>query len=312
MRELDDTMLTCFALRQTDFLFRCLTLASALWFFGHPPSSVGAETAKDRADARRDYELKVKEDELAMRDLDLKLKAYRLTKFGSIGTALALVFGYIQYRKADRWKRAEFLAREMKEFFDDLDIRNVLLMIDWAPRRINLFLKEDEDTKNYPKVTRELQVSALVPHTLRVSDGGSDPQADQDQESEIAALDGRKSTFSMEEARIRDSYDRFLDHLERFASYLQSGLVSKRELDPYLRYWIKDIAAHTDNADDAAWTCALLAYIEFYDFTKVQQLFSKYGYDITTSGTIYEKQSAAVKNLEMVRKLREACQEAKR
>ena len=115
----------------------------------------------------------------------------------------------------------------------------------------------------------------------------------------------------MEEARIRDSYDQVLDYLERLASYALSGLVAKKELDPYLRYWIEDIAAYTDNADDAAWTCTLLAYIEFYSFKQVQQLFREYGHDISTSGTLFERQSGVMRDQELARKLREACQGAK-
>jgi len=87
--------------------------------------------------------------ELAKRDYELKVAGFWLT----------LVWR-LQYRKADQWKRAEFLANEMKEFFDDPDVRNVLTMIDWGQRRVDLFHSPDANTTKYPEVTPALQVSA--------------------------------------------------------------------------------------------------------------------------------------------------------
>lgn len=243
-------------------------------------------------------------NQIAQREYELKVKEHQLTIFGLIGTVIALVFGYVQYRKADRWKRAEFLAKELKEFFDDPDVKNVLLMIDWGSRRINLLHIDDKNPERYPLVTRRLQVSALMPHTLLVSNGGSD--AEGEKMSESSGSEDWTSKFSVEEARIRDSYDRFLDYLERFASYVQSKLVSVKEIDPYLRYWINDIAAYTENADDAAWTCTLFSYIEFYGFSKVQDLFRRYGYGISRSEELFRAQSKVMIDQKLAVDLRDA------
>ena len=298
-----DAMHPRFKLRQRPSMLCSLAFTWALCFFTCASSANGAETAKEASPfAQREYDLKVKE-------FQLKQTEHVLSLLGVGGTAFALVFGFFQYRKADQWKRAEFIAKEMKEFFENADVQNVLLMIDWAPRRINLFHEKENDPKKYPRITRDLQVSALEPHTLRVSDQGSDGQTDQESEG-IGAVD-RTSKFSMEETRIRDSYDRFLDHLERFASYLESGLVSKAELDPYLRYWIDDIAELTQNPTDAAWTCALLAYIQFYDFTKVQLLFAKYGHPIEVPGPVFDEQGKKVQDENLVTKLCEALRRKK-
>jgi len=243
-------------------------------------------------------------NQIAQREYELKVKEHQLTTYGLIGTVIALVFAFVQYRKADQWKRAEFLAKEMKDFFDDPDVKNVVLMIDWASRRVNLLQIDDKNPNQYPMVTRKLQVSALRPHTLLTSDGGSDSQGDN--KSEYSASVDWMSKFSTEEAKIRDSYDRFLDYLERFASYLQSKLVSVRELDPYLRYWIEDIASYTENPDDAVWTCALMTYIEFYGFSKVQDLFQRYGHNISRSGELFAKQLKVMTDQELAKKLRDA------
>ena len=247
-------------------------------------------------------------------DYLLKVKQYQLSLIGLVGTAIAIAFGMFQYWRAEQWKRAEFLAREMKTFFDDPEVKNVLTMIDWAPRRINLFHIEDIDSKKYPIVTRKLQVSGLRPHTLVVKDG-SDPESEavpESADSEQSQDASKRATYAREEVCIRDAYDRFLDYLERFSSYLQSGLLAKKGLNPFLKYWIDDIAALTTNADDAEWTCALFAYIEFYGFENVQKLFRKYGYDIKVYGKLFQKLSAVIPDAEIPRQLVEACRKAQR
>src|SRR5436309_1053470 len=95
-----DAMRLEFALRQTVFLSGCLTFAWAFCFLTHPPTTNAAEAIKEANPfAQREYDLKVKEHEL-------KRKEHWLSMLGSGGTAFALVFGYLQYRKADQWKRA--------------------------------------------------------------------------------------------------------------------------------------------------------------------------------------------------------------
>src|SRR2546429_1260550 len=130
---------------------RYLSVAAIVWLFGLLWSLGGDASKENKENQQREYDLKVQEHELSRRDYELKIKGYWLTVVGSFGTACALVFGYFQYRKADRWKRAEFLAKEMKGFFSDPDVRNVLMMIDWAERRINLLLIDNKNSKRYPR-----------------------------------------------------------------------------------------------------------------------------------------------------------------
>jgi hypothetical protein len=78
-----------------------------------------------------------------------------------------------------------------------------------------------------------------------------------------------------------------------------------------LRYWIDDIAELTQNPADAAWTCALLAYIQFYDFTKVQLLFAKYGHPIAVPGPVFDEQGKKVQDENLVTKLCEALRRKK-
>jgi len=192
------------------------------------------------------------------------------------GTICALYFGFRQYKRAEQWKRAEFVAKEIKEFESDPIVRNVLQMIDWGERRVNLFQKENTDYEEYIKVTREDQWRALLPHRLKEAY----PSIHIDEKAV-----GEKR-YTSTETKIRDSYDVFLDYLQRFGNFIEAKLVSPNELRPYLIYWLESIA-YGDSPEDINWRCALLGYINYYKFSGVVRLFQVYGIDISPEGEIF-------------------------
>jgi hypothetical protein len=118
---------------------------------------------------------------------------------------------------------------------------------------------------------------ALLPHTL-VGDLGSD----------IEATTSTQQRFTVAQVAIRDCYDAFLDGLERFSSYVVTGLIDRADLAPYLSYWIEDIHAATNDPEDAAWCATLLTYIAFYRFTGVQSLFAAFDRAIDPASAAYQ------------------------
>jgi hypothetical protein len=119
----------------------------------------------------------------------------------------------------------------MKDFFEDDRVQRTLQLIDWGVRRIQLSAPEGESSGKVV-VTRALQVRALRPHTFLQPDASDSDAADSD--SEMVAADGEMAGESTEgyvekfepaEVAIRDCYDTFLDGLERFSSYIRTGLV---------------------------------------------------------------------------------------
>ena len=198
---------------------------------------------------------------------------------GLLGTLAAAVVAVITFRRTEKWKRAEFLAAKMKEFFDDRRVQQAMTLIDWGSRRV-LLLDATASDGGVVRVTRQLQTRALLPHTLVDATAGSDGEGDCD-----GAVPMRR--FSPEEAAIRDRYDAFLDGLERFAGYVQSGLVAAQDLRPYVGYWVDDIHAPTKDVEDAEWCAALLTYIHFYRYSGVQQLFTDFQRDISPGSAAY-------------------------
>ena len=189
------------------------------------------------------------------------------------------------FLRSERWKEAEFLAREMKDFFGNERVHAALIMVDWGLRRVKLLEGTDDDGGNV-MVDRMMQVRALRPHVLLMR--GSD---------EIG-----KGRFTREEAAIRDHYDALLDGLERFGNYLSTKLVRVESMEPYIGYWLEDIHSEAENPADAAWTVALLTYIDFYRFRGVQDLFKAAGRPIDPGSEAYLRSLAQMEDRDLAEK----------
>ncbi len=165
-------------------------------------------------------------------------------------TMIAFLFGVYQYHLTQKWKKMEFVAALIKEFTAAPEVKNVMKMLDWYEREILLF-PEAEGQSRFVFITDEIMSDALVPH------------------------DGHMN-FSREQVAIRENFDVFLDHLETFEHFIAAGLVSKREFEPYLTYWI-DLIASSSKKRPVQGMDRLRGYIHFYDFTGVQGLCARYG-----------------------------------
>lgn len=215
-----------------------------------------------------------------------------------LGASMAFGVGLLQYRRAQRWKRAEFLAQEMKDFFATARVRRALLLIDWGRREIQL-LEDRPVNESWVTVTREMQTMGLRPHVLLDRTGSDSETFTADKHKKGAFRDG----FTQPEAALRDCYDAFLDGLEKFGSYVKADLTDVSSLRPYIGYWIHEIASPTENADDAGWCAALLTYVSFYHFENVLWLFDAFGNSIRPSSPNYRSFLSLMTNQELASQL---------
>ncbi len=223
--------------------------------------------------------------------------------FGFIGAILAFSLAIIQYLKSARWKRMEFIANEVKEFEADPVVQNALMMIDWGTRKINLNLVPNPTESDLIIIEREDQWKALLPHSLK------DKEKYPEYQSEKFAVKNPKNTesnsteksrnpyrFSVEEAKIRDTYDIFLTRLDRFSTFIDAKLIDADELRPFINYWIDAITKNTEPEKDAEWRCALLTYIIFYEYSGVQSLLKRYGININPKENPYQEIKSSIKD----------------
>jgi hypothetical protein len=199
---------------------------------------------------------------------------------GYVAAAITFILGLIQYWQAQRWKRAEFIANETKEFFANPLVKNALMMIDWAQRKIPLSISTNlADPTTWPVVTRETQCLALRHHS-------ETPE----QLDAISSGAGNDLTgFTAEQAAIRDSFDAFLNGLDRFGALLSTGLIKRSDLEPYMGYWVSDIVAPAANPVEAEWSARILAYIHLYGFDGVKRLFAEFGHKIDPNGQPFQQ-----------------------
>jgi len=173
--------------------------------------------------------------------------AHLLTLVALVGTFTSIAVGIFQYRKAQHWKRAEWVAQEMKVFFGQAQVQNALLMIDWGKRRIPLFPFRENAEDRYVEITDDVIRDALLPHEERQG-------------------------FNQTEESIRDCFDCFLDGLERYESYVGAKLVTRADLEPYLSYWCYQITTAREGDPKVDRLVQLRKYITRYGYLGANRL----------------------------------------
>ena len=168
------------------------------------------------------------------------------------GTAVAFGVGIWQYARAQRWRRSEWVAQEFRSFAQDPMVQAALRMIDWGDRRVRLFPDNAGPEGELVRVTDDMVARSLQHHSQR------------------------PNGFSPHEAAIRDTFDRFLDGIERFEAFRQARLVTAADLKPHLAYWLHHIRFAKAGDPSVERLVQLRSYIESYGYTGVQTLFGCY------------------------------------
>lgn len=169
-------------------------------------------------------------------------------------TGAALVFGtgLWQYRKSQNWKRHEFVASEMKAFYDDTAVKAAMSMLDWRKKKMTLFKFRNENDLERVVVDYEVVASAL----------GTDVEMQYDKR----------------QSAIREIFERFLEFLARFDGFVEARLVRKKDLNPYLDYWVKLISGQDVHSPQATEKVLpqLWKFIDYFGYRDVRRLVSRY------------------------------------
>jgi len=159
-----------------------------------------------------------------------------------IVATLTLIKAIIEYRRNQLWKESEFLSKEVKDFFSDEKVKTVLTLLDWNARKIMINGKE-------VRINDDFLVEALKTHN-------------------------KKSRFTIEEAHCRDLFDNFFDKLSQFNIHCKNGLVTEDKIFNYFEYYF-NILTSSERKTKEFQRC-IDNYIDYYDYTNVKDLLSKY------------------------------------
>ncbi|MGE4480140.1 MAG: hypothetical protein AB7E76_14260 [Deferribacterales bacterium] len=132
----------------------------------------------------------------------------------------AFVFGIVQYMRAQKWKKAEFAAKEIEKFQNDPDIKFARLLLDSDGRslRVPESLKNEDDTEEFLIHTWEKMEKAL--------DAGWWP-------------DDREG-YSTEDMLYRDAFDRLFSFFCTIYYHLDRNLIVLEDVG-ILEYWLERI-----------------------------------------------------------------------
>ena len=166
----------------------------------------------------------------------------------SIGAAMA-IFTYI---KAQKWKKVEFLAKVMKEFYEDFNVKRALLMLDWSVFKIPL-ANGEIDKKEYFLFSDKLLLSALIHHEEKLN-----------------------GAFTQEEALIRLLFDTLFEKLTTIQNYLDNRLFSFKDLKPHLVYYMKIIGDPESKRKDDVVRKQIISYIQNYQESQTMRLIERF------------------------------------
>ncbi len=165
--------------------------------------------------------------------------------------------GLMEYRRAQRWKRAEFLSREMKEILGDFNVKRALLILDWYTYRIPL--KENAKEKNEFFVYKdELLQKALIHHSDMTSD-----------------------KFGTVNATIRHIFDSLFERLTILQNHIDNDLFTVADLKPYLGYYLDIIGNPENDLKKGKPRNMIWHYLFAYRYHDVIRLLASCGYPIS-------------------------------
>ena len=172
--------------------------------------------------------------------IDLATKLWAILVFG---------IGLYQYWIAQKWKKTEFVAQQMKDF-DSAPYTSVAFrLIDWED-----WVVQVPGEKAKLTVTDEFLCKAL-----RQEDDGE---------------------FDDDEAYVRECFDAFWGGIDRFASFVDYGLLTREDLVPYLEYWVRIILGLKEHRT-AKVRRAISNHAEHRGFYRAIKLVSELGRDIS-------------------------------
>lgn len=170
-----------------------------------------------------------------------------------LGAAVAFVIGLQQYREDQRWRRLEFVTQRLADFESRPEIRMARLILEYPRPTICLFGGEPgAPGAACTTVTDSLLVSALATSTTA------------------------PERLSVEETRIVEILDQFLNTLEQVDFLLEGGFLGDEREHPTVAYWISLVGDRDWIARPPPVQEALCDYLARYEYTGTRDLVLSY------------------------------------
>ena len=156
--------------------------------------------------------------------------------------------GLAQYRKGQKWKRAEFASRLLERLREEWALQFCCYVLDYSSRRI----KAPDEYEGF----KGNDDGAFV-HTV-------------ERLEEAMKTEEERQVFEWPLIVYRDSFDRFFQYLENLDHYINIGLIETKDITP-IRYWLQQVNHYRFN-DKQVFT----NFLEHYQYTGVFSLMKKF------------------------------------
>jgi hypothetical protein len=204
----------------------------------------------------KQLQVSTQQAEIAARQAETSSRSYAVAA-GAAERAAA------QAAEQQKWKKAEFLANQVKDFFGDESVERTVYMLDWHIRKLVLADDDDEEVL-----------------TLHDDAAGSEAEQMENLRDEFLAKNRAvviskalrthhtDSRFTELEALVRDNFDWLFFRLGQFQHMIQSELFTYDEVDIHLSYVLDLISGGLRNVSPDV-TNAIAEYVREYDFPAV-------------------------------------------
>lgn len=163
--------------------------------------------------------------------------------------------GLKQYREAQAWKRADFVAAEAEKLFASDAASTAFLLIDYSEIRLDQYGKRTADQTSH--IFTDAETTRALANHLEFKEG--------------------IECFNEHEMLIRTSFDALLTGLEKFHHYIETDLIALDDAKVHFRYWIPKMADPRTKWKDREFYVALHQFVNAYEYQGVRALISAFG-----------------------------------
>ena len=171
---------------------------------------------------------------------------FLVTKVPIIIVTATFAIGLYQYWKAQRWKRCEFIAKEIKEFENNALVRRAMFMLDFRWGRFT-----SEPTFSPANRIIEFNTDMLT----------------------TALLSPPAHPLNEDQIQVRLAFCDFFEGIERFNYFLETKLVAEQNLEAYLPYWIERFT--NPELQGCNFISSIWTFIDQYGYIGVRKLATK-------------------------------------
>ena len=171
-----------------------------------------------------------------------------------------------QAAEQQNWKKAEFLANQVRDFFSDQTVEKVVYVLDWDLRKIRL---TDDPNEVVVLALHDEGGLALVKNETALCNEYLKKNRVVIIARSLREHDGRP--FTELEMLVRDNFDWLFFRLGEFQHMIQAGLFSYAEVDVHLSY-VLDLISGGKSHVSAQMVAAIERYLVAYDFPATNEL----------------------------------------